>query len=289
MSEYSIKELEKLSGIKAHTIRIWEKRYKLISPKRTSTNIRLYSDNDLKKIINISVVNNSGVKISHIAKLTSAKLNELVQGKSSSGEDMASPIDKLVLATAEMNEQLFCKCIDTLEASHGFENVVVHVLYPFLQKLGVLWHTGEITPAQEHFVSNLIRQKLIAAIDRLPLPRGKSKKTILFLPENEQHEIGLLFANYIARKKGHLTYYLGQSVPYKDLKQVVTVHQPDVLITSIVTSLNDDNLEVLLKNLSHDFKKQLVLISGLAVRQFDFSKFKNIRHFDSADMLKSLL
>jgi DNA-binding transcriptional MerR regulator len=145
MGEYSIKELEKLSGIKAHTIRIWEKRYKLITPKRTDTNIRLYSDSDLKKIINIAVVNNSGVKISHIAKLTSDKLNKLVQQQNESGEDIASPIDKLVMSTVAMDEKAFGKTLHELEESYGFEEVVTKVLYPFLEKIGVLWHTGEIS------------------------------------------------------------------------------------------------------------------------------------------------
>jgi len=288
MGEYSIKELEKLSGIKAHTIRIWEKRYKLITPKRTATNIRFYSDNDLKKIINIAVVNNSGVKISHIAKLTDGKLNKLVHEQNRFGENITSPIDKLIMATVAMDEKAFDKTVHQLESSRGFEEVVIKVIYPFLEKIGVLWHTGEITPAQEHFVSNLIRQKIIVAIDQLPYPKSKSK-TVLFLRENEYHEIGLLFYNYLARKEGHQTFYLGQSVPYYDLKQVVATHHPTLLITSIVTSLNEDRLDGYLQNLSHDFKKQTIVISGMAVRDFDFSSFKNIKLFSSAKSLKSFL
>jgi DNA-binding transcriptional MerR regulator len=289
MGEYSIKELEKLSGIKAHTIRIWEKRYKLIKPKRTSTNIRFYSDDDLKKIINIAVVNNSGVKISHIANLTADKLNKLVQQQNQIGDDIASPIDKLVIATVAMDEQAFSKTVEKLEASKGFENVVTQVMYPFLEKIGVLWHTGEIMPAQEHFVSNLIRQKIIAALDKLPYPKNNSSRTILFLPENEFHEIGLLFYNYLARKKGHHTFYLGQSVPYSDLKQVVDAHRPTLLITSIVTSLNEDRLKRLIQDLSRDFKKQTIVISGMAVHDFDFSPFKNVKRLSSAENLKAFL
>jgi DNA-binding transcriptional MerR regulator len=289
MGEYSIKELEKLSGIKAHTIRIWEKRYKLIKPKRTSTNIRFYSDDDLKKIINIAVVNNSGVKISHIAKLTADKLNKLVQEQNQIGDDIASPIDKLVIATVAMDEQAFSKTVEKLEASKGFENAITHVMYPFLEKIGVLWHTGEIMPAQEHFVSNLIRQKIIAAIDKLPYPKSNSSRTVLFLPENEFHEIGLLFYNYLARKNGHHTFYLGQSVPYSDLKQVVAAHRPSLLITSIVTSLNEDRLKSFVNDLSRDFKKQTIVISGMAVRDFDFSPFKNVKPFSSAENLKAFL
>lgn len=289
MGEYSIKELEKLSGIKAHTIRIWEKRYKLIAPKRTSTNIRLYSDNDLKKIINIAVANNSGVKISHIAKLTADGLNKLVQQQNQLGEDIASPIDKLIMATVAMDEEAFTRTITKLESSKGFEEVVTKLLYPFLEKIGVLWHTGEIMPAQEHFVSNLIRQKIIAAIDKLPYPKRKSTKTVLFLPENEFHEIGLLFYNYLARKKGHQTFYLGQSVPYTDLKQVVAAHHPSLLITSIVTSLNEDRLEDYISKLSRDFKKLTIVVSGMAIRDFDFSRFKNIKGLSSAENLKTFL
>jgi DNA-binding transcriptional MerR regulator len=289
MGQYSIKELEKLSGIKAHTIRIWEKRYKLISPKRTSTNIRRYSDNDLKKIINIAVVNNSGVKISHISKLTSDKLNKLVREQNQAGENLASPIDKLVLATVEMNEQSFSRILMEQESSSGFEEVVTTVMYPFLEKIGVLWHTGEITPAQEHFVSNLIRQKIIVAIDKLPYPRSKAHKTVLFLPENEYHEIGLLFYNYLARKNGHQTYYLGQSVPYGDLKRVIATHKPKTLITSVITSLNADRLDSLVNSLSRDFEKQTILISGMAIREYDFAHFKNIRRFSSVKDLKTFL
>jgi MerR family transcriptional regulator, light-induced transcriptional regulator len=288
MGEYSIKDLEKLSGIKAHTIRIWEKRYKLITPKRTATNIRFYSDNDLKKIINIAVVNNSGVKISHIARLTADKLNKLVHDQNRLGEDITSPIDKLVMATVAMDERAFDKTINQLESSKGFEEVVTKVLYPFLEKIGVLWHTGDVTPAQEHFVSNLIRQKIIVAIDQLPYPKSKSK-TVLFLPENEFHEIGLLFYNYLARNRGHQTIYLGQSVPYNDLKQVVATHRPSLLISSMVTSLNEDRLENYIRTLSGDFKKQTIAISGLAVKDFDFSPFKNIKLFSSAESLKSFL
>lgn len=289
MGEYSIKELEKLSGIKAHTIRIWEKRYKLITPKRTPTNIRYYSDNDLKKIINIAVVNNSGLKISHIARLTERNLSELVHSKNKPEKGIASPIDRLVLATVAMDEQDFCKTLDHLSSSHQFERVVTEVLFPFLEKVGVLWQTGEVTPAQEHFVSNLIRQKMIAAVDQLPFPKVKSRRIVLFLPENEYHEIGLLFSNYISRKKGYQTFYLGQSVPIDDLRQVVATHTPAILITSMVTSMHADRLKEFVRKLSIDFKKQSILISGMAVRGFDFSKLKNVKQFYTAEMLKNLL
>jgi len=289
MAEYSIKELEKLSGVKAHTIRIWEKRYKLINPKRSATNIRSYSDADLKKIMNVAIVNNSGVKISHIARLPLSELNKLVQQQTESGEEIASPVDKLTIATIEMSERIFNKTLKKLESSMGFEAIVLHVLYPFLEKIGVLWQTGEITPAQEHFVSNLIRQKIFVAVDSLPLPSENSPKAVLFLPENEFHEIGLLFYHYLARKKGYTTFYLGQSVPHADLKKVVAVHQPELLITALVTSLNNVNLKATVRALSSDFKKQTILISGMAARKSNLESFKNVQHFLTAQEFKAFL
>jgi len=289
MAEYSIKELEKLSGVKAHTIRIWEKRYKLINPKRSATNIRCYSDSDLKKIMNVAIVNNSGVKISHIARLPLSELNKLVQQQSESGEELATPIDKLTIATIEMNERVFNKTLKKLETSMKFEAIVTEVLYPFLENIGILWQTGEITPAQEHFVSNLIRQKLFVAVDSLPLPSENSAKVVLFLPEGEYHEMGLLFYHYLARKKGYSTFYLGQSVPYSDLTKVVAVHKPKFLVTSFVTTFNDVNLQDLIRKLSSDFKKQTILISGMAALKSSPGGCKNVHQFRTSQELHSLL
>jgi len=289
MAEYSIKELEKLSGIKAHTIRIWEKRYKLISPKRSSTNIRSYSDSYLKKIINVAIVNNSGVKISHIARLPASELVKLVHQHNESGEDIASPIDKLTMATVDMNELGFKRVINKLEAFMSFEKIVLSVLYPFLEKIGVLWQTGEVTPAQEHFVSNLIRQKIFVAIDNLPLPNDNSHRVVLFLPENEYHEIGLLFYHYLVRKMGYVSLYLGQSVPYEDLEAVVNVHKPKYIITSIVTTLHEGDVRGYVNRLSKDFSKQIMLVSGMVTQKFDFSSLKNVHRFSSALELKKIL
>ena len=289
MAEYSIKDLEVLSGIKAHTIRIWEKRYKLIKPKRTSTNIRLYSDSDLKKIINVAVASNAGLRISHIAQLNEKELIELVNQKSLAGNDFATPIDKLVIATVEMSERAFIKTLADLEKKLGFEKLVTEVLYSFLDRIGILWQLGKITPAQEHFVSNLIRQKIISAIDRLPLPPLKAPKAILFLPENEFHEIGLLFYNFLARKHSRQTIYLGQSVPFNDLQFVVTTHKPKIIITSLITAVAQENLTHYIKSLSQTFKAQTILISGMAVKDFNFKPFRNVRHFSSVVHLKEYL
>jgi MerR family transcriptional regulator, light-induced transcriptional regulator len=287
MGQYSIKELEKLSGIKAHTIRIWEKRYNIISPSRTATNIRFYSDSDLRKIINVAAVNNAGVKISRISRYTDSELGNMVQQAGNSIE--IEPIDQLVVALVEMNEPAFRKVLSKLSAKTSFEEVMVKVVYPFLEKIGILWQTGNITPAQEHFISNLIRQKLFVAVDELPFPGTDAAKAVLFLPEMEYHEIGLLFYHYLCRQQGIHSIYLGQAVPYNDLKSVVEAHQPKFIITSLTISQSASEFTQYLKSLSRDFMKQRILISGRAVQGFDWNKYPNIRYIPNATGLKGLL
>lgn len=289
MGQYSIKELEKLSGIKAHTIRIWEKRHKIIAPSRTATNIRFYSDSDLKKIINVAIANNAGVKISHIARLSNDELMRLVTEQSSAGGEMASPIDQLVVSMVELDEPAFVTTLNKLTQTMGFEDVVVKVIYPFLEKIGILWQTGNITPAQEHFISNLVRQKMMVAIDSLPYPPASSPKAVLFLQENEYHEIGLLFYCFLVKKYHIRPIYLGQSVPYLDLLQVVKSHNPKFIITSIVTTLNQDVFNAYFNKLSVDFPHQTILISGQSAQQLDLARYPKIKHFGNAQGLKSFL
>ena len=288
MGKYSIKELEHLSGIKAHTIRIWEKRHKIIVPSRTPTNIRTYTDDDLKKIINVSLLNNYGIKISKIAKMSAADINERILQIAELKNDSAIHIDQLIVAMMDMEEEGFEKILGNLILRYGFERTVTEIVYPFLERIGILWQTQNITPAHEHFISNLIRQKIIVAIDSLPIPPKISKKVMLFLPENEMHELGLLFYHYLTRKAGLRTYYLGQSVPHTDLVSIFAAHSPDVLLTS-VTSMLTPSLADYLEQLSNDFPEVTILMSGIQVREYQGTKIKNIQTFTSAlDLLKYL-
>ncbi len=218
MAHYSIKDLEKLSGIKAHTLRIWEKRYQIVKPSRTDTNIRYYCDDDLKRILNISILNRHGLKISRIAGMTDAQLSEQVMHLAQATGDHESQIEQLTIAMIEMDEERFEKTLSKSIMTVGFEETVLTIIYPFFDKVGMLWQTGSINPAQEHFVSNLIRQKLLVAIDSQNYPHNpESRRFLLFLPEGELHELGLLFFHYILKKHGHQVIYLGQSVPFADL------------------------------------------------------------------------
>lgn len=281
MGQYSIKELEQLSGIKAHTIRIWEKRHKIIEPSRTATNIRYYSDLDLKKIINVSLLNTYGIKISKIADMSLDDMNRKVLEISELQNDKGVHIDQMVIAMIDMEEELFEKILNNLILRFGFEQTITEIIYPFLEKIGILWQTQNITPAHEHFISNLIRQKIVVAIDGLPIPPKTQKKILLFLPEGEMHELGLLFYHFLIRKAGYRTYYLGQNVPHEDLISVYKVHQPDFMLTSI-TSTPPVPIEKYLERLANEFGETKILASGYQVQKFNGSKLANVQTFSTA-------
>lgn len=288
MGSYSIKELEGLSGIKAHTIRIWEKRHKIVVPKRTATNIRMYSDADLKKIINVALLNNHGIKISRIAGMSDAELKKEVTGLASSQNETGPFIDQLIVCMIDMEEEQFEKLFSHLIIKFGFEKTITETIYPFLEKIGILWQTGNITPAQEHFVSNLVRQKIIVAIDSLPFPKPDATKIVLFLPEHEFHEIGLLLYHYIAKGLGFKAYYLGQHLPYEDLRQVCGEHQPGIIITSIIASQGAQKATGYLQKLGQDFPQTRILVGGnpdLAT----LPNLPNITHIENSMALKAYL
>lgn len=264
---YSIKDLEQITGIKAHTLRIWEKRYHIVSPQRTDSNIRFYSDEDLKKLLNISILNRHGFKISNLAKLCHETLTEKIVSLSTIADDFESQIEGFVLAMIEMDENKFERLLNNLIMNLGFEDTFLRVIYPFFEKVGILWQVGTISPSQEHFISNLIRQKLIVAIDGVvAVSDNKAHKTfILFLPENEMHELGLLFYSYLIQKRGHKVIYLGQSVPFQDLQKVVSIHNADALLTSITTQPYNSDLETYLAKLHNNFGSLMIFIGGYLI------------------------
>ncbi|OFX27614.1 MAG: MerR family transcriptional regulator [Bacteroidetes bacterium GWA2_31_9b] len=268
MTKYSIKELENLSGIKAHTIRIWEKRYGIIKPSRTDTNIRYYCDTELKRLLNIAILNRHGIKISNITNLSDIELTERVISISSDPSDAEINIENMVLAMVEMNESKFERILSRYIMNEGFENAVIKIIFPFFEKIGLLWQTGSINPAHEHFVSNLFRQKLMVAIDNLPVTDNQNaKKYVLFLPEGEYHELGLLFYYYLVKKSGKLVYYLGGSVPYNDVVETGKMIKSDYFFTSITSSLTGTKAVEYLNKLAKEFPFQTIFITGLQAKE----------------------
>ncbi len=290
MIRYSINDLEKLSGIKAHTIRMWEKRYNIICPKRTDTNIRYYHDCDLKKLLNISTLNKHGFKISSIARMDENDINQKVIEISGTNGDYAGMINNLVVSMIEINEETFEHTLNNAILKLGFEKCMTHVIYPFLEKVGVLWLTGTINPAQEHFITNLIRQKLIIAIDGQPQPASPDAKTfLLFLPENEMHELGLLFYSFLIRKNGFKVIYLGQSMPFDDVLEVVKIRNTDYLFTYFVAALNPKEIPVYLKRLSQNLPQKKIFITGIQMQGNEIPVPGNIISFSNAEAFKKIL
>ncbi len=266
MSTYSIKDLEHLTGIKAHTIRIWEQRYDILSPKRTDTNIRYYDSTDLKHMLNIALLNNNGYKISKIAKMSQEEVFEAVLQTIDKNNNYSDQINALTVAMIDLNEAQFEKIMSTNILQIGFEDTMLNIIYPFLTKIGFLWQIDSINPAQEHFMTNLIRQKLIVAIDgQFSYNSTFHQKYMLYLPEGELHEISLLFAAYLVKVRGNQATYLGQSLPMKDVYEAYKIHQPDFILTVITSSPDIDHVQEYLYELSEKFEDTQILISGYQV------------------------
>ena len=281
LSNYSIKDLEHLSGIKAHTIRIWEQRYNFIKPSRSSTNIRSYGDNDLKLILNVALLKGNGFKISRIAEMSPAEMGREVIALTERNLTFPDQIHALTLAMIDIDEGRFDKVISSNVLKLGFEKAMINIVYPFLKKIGVLWQTGSINPAHEHFISNLIRQKLIVAIDgQYATPEPHAKKYILFLPEGELHELSLLFANYIIRCRKNKSIYLGQSLPLHDLVSVYDIHKADYLLAVITSTPGQDHLEKYVSKLAELFSSATILLTGYQVVTQDIHVPTNVIIFN---------
>lgn len=283
MSNYSIKDLEKITGIKAHTIRIWEKRYGIVNPMRTDSNIRYYCDSDLKKLMNISTLVKHGHKISKLAPLCKEELAEKIQEISYIENGHDTQIENLIVAMIEMDEVKFDKVLTSIIIKEGFESSVFNVIYPFFDKIGLLWQTGTINPAQEHFISNLVKQKMYVAIDGAQQTLKEDYKTfVLFLPEWEMHELGLLMYNYMIKSRGHKVVYLGQNVPYEDIQRVQEIHKPDFLFTSFAFAVESEKLQNYVRQLSNDFSDTSVLVTGFQTCQLSEKVPENLIKVTSA-------
>ncbi|MEQ8551669.1 MAG: MerR family transcriptional regulator [Cyclobacteriaceae bacterium] len=290
MSTFSIRDLEHLSGIKAHTIRIWEQRYELIKPKRTTTNIRYYDETDLKHILNVALLKEHGFKISRISQMTDQEMQREVMHLTERDLKYPEQIHALTIAMVDMDEKRFEKIISTCILKLGFESCMLNVIYPFLSKIGVLWQTGAINPAQEHFISNLVRQKLIVAIDgQYHKQDSDSKKFVLFLPDGEMHEIGLLFADYVIKSRKGMTFYLGQSLPLKDLRRIINIQKPDYLFTIITTTPGPANIQDYVDELATAFSDIELLLTGYQVVGQDIQAPENVTILAKIDDLIQLM
>lgn len=286
MSTFSIKDLEHLSGIKAHTIRIWEQRYELIRPKRTDTNIRYYDDTDLKLILNVALLKENGTKISKIAEMTESDMQREVLKLTERNLRYPEQIHALTISMVDLDEERFEKIISTNILKLGFEKTMINIIYPFLSKIGVLWQTGAINPAQEHFISNLVRQKLVVAIDgQYNSAKEKAEKYILYLPEGELHEVSLLFADYLIKSRQNKTIYLGQSLPFMDLEAVYDIHKPDYILTVLTTVPGPKDIQAYVNKLAETFPESTILLTGYQVIGQDLIIPENVEIYTRLEQL----
>ena len=269
MGMYQIKDVEHLSGIKAHTLRIWEKRYNIIEPKRTITNIRYYDDNDLKRILNISILNKNGYKISKIADFTDNKLNSEILSLSSDSENLDMQIGNLIKAMIDFDKVLFEKIFSQSIMHKGFQETILKLIYPFFKRVGILWLTENIDPAQEHFISNIIRQKVIVAIDGLPeYQHNNAENFVLYLPDGQWHEMGLLMSSYLIKKNGHNYIYLGSSLPIESVVKMKDSIAFNYIITTASISRSEEELKKEALTLANTFPDKTIFYGGLQIEPF---------------------
>ena len=246
---FSIRDLENLSGIKSHTIRIWEKRYGLLAPERTDTNIRTYDLANLQKLLNVTLLYNNGLKISKIAKIPETdiplRVRELVANKSAKNH----AINAFKLAMMNFDHAMFQKTYNSLLAERSFRDIFWDVFIPLLEELGLLWQTHTIGPAHEHFITNLIKQKIYTSTEKLQAiePTKDDKIFALFLPENEIHEIGLLFINYEILLRGYKTIFLGQTMPVEYLDDLEKYYDNLIYLSYFTVSPSKDKIEKYIK------------------------------------------
>ncbi len=241
---FSIRDMENLSGIKAHTIRIWEKRYNLFTPERTSTNIRTYSLSSLQKLLNITLLYNNGYKISKIAKLEESNIPVIVREIVSKNSEKSHAINAFKLAMINFDQRLFLNTYNSLLSERSFRDIFNEVFIPLLNELGLLWQTDTISPAHEHFITHLIKQKVYINTEKLQMlePTKRDKVFALFLPENEIHEIGLLYLNYEITLRGYKSIYLGQTMPIESLVDLMKYYDNIHFVSYFTVSPTKDEL-----------------------------------------------
>ncbi|MEI7735080.1 MAG: MerR family transcriptional regulator [Ferruginibacter sp.] len=262
MHSFTIKDLENLSGIKAHTIRIWEQRYGFLKPERTDTNIRYYSNEELKKILNVALLNKYGFKISHIDKMNEMEIKEKILSLNQMEAQQERIVNDLIQCMVDIDIERLETILDKYIASRGVEKAIIQIIFPFMEKIGILWLTNHINPAQEHLVTNVIRQKLIVGIDGIKSTLKVNKSVLLFLPEGEYHEMGLLFMNYLLKSRGVTTIYLGSNVPLKDVEYVLKLRNPDYLYSHLTTVGHNFNFDKFLTLITQKFSGTPIIISG---------------------------
>lgn len=288
MSKFSIRDIEHLTGIRPHTLRIWEQRYNLPRPKRTPGNVRYYDDEDLKLLLNISMLNRHGHKISKISKLSGNEIARMAVDLSAASESHPAHIHALLASMIDLDEAAFNRVLSAALLQHGLEKTMMDVVFPFMSLIGIMWQTGSLMPPYEHFISALLRQKLMVAIDgQVPVSRAEAKRFLLFLPEGEHHELGLLFAQYLIRSAGHRVLYLGQNLPAEDMEKISGKFDPDFVFTSVTAGFSPEEGQELIEGLKTKFPSAGILLTGRYFQDYAAALPAGVSVIRNPDDLKS--
>lgn len=264
--KYFIKDIENITGIKAYTLRIWEQRYGMLVPKRTETNIRYYEEDDLKYMMNIAILNANGIKISRIAQMDRDEVQRKTLSISENNSGQQSQISTLTSAMFDFDEREFNKTLSINILQLGMEQTTTQIIFPFLQHLGVMWLSGTIHIAHEHFITNLIKQRIFVSIDQLNIiPNANAKKFLLFLPNGENHELSLLLASYLLRANGKNVIYFGTSTPLEDLNKIHKLHNPDYVFCALTNPNSSMPVQVYLNTISRSWPNTQILVTGSQV------------------------
>lgn len=283
---YSIKDLEHLAGVKAHTIRIWEKRYNIVEPKRTETNIRYYLEEDLQHILNVALLNSHGLKISHIAKMPKHEIHKKVAEISHFEDGLEDRVDCLTMSMMELNEFKFNRIIETNIKQLGFERSMEEVIFPLLDKLGHLWMSGCIKPLHEVFVSEIIKRKLIKAIDEIPINTDITVPSFLiFLPKNENADLSLLYLHFMLKKEGLRVTNLGKNVSKEMIIETCEIIHPDYLVLFANESFGDDSLAPYLNDLCKNINGTNVLVTGYQPIQQNIKSTRKVKVLSSLEQI----
>jgi len=278
MNRFSIRDIENLTGVKAHTIRIWEQRYGILQPKRTPTNIRYYDALDLKMALRIALLNKFGYKISSIHKMDERSMNQLIDKISDDDFKLHLLVNELLECTLSMDMDHFELLINMYLKKNGLELTIESLVFEFLEKIGLMWLTDRIFPAQEHLISNIIYRKLALAVENLPPKTGTANPSILlFLPEGEIHDISLLYVQYLLLKYGKNPIYLGPNSPIKEVEFVYEVKKPDYLYAHLTSTAEDFDWKKYLQKLCHTFPEAKLIISGNMLKSIKTVQFPNVK------------
>lgn len=286
---FTIRELESLSGIKAHTIRIWEQRYHFLKPSRTLTNIRTYSNDELKTILTVALLNKYGYKISRIDQMNADQRNSAVMQLSIDDAESENVVNEMIGYMIDLKSMEFEELLNAQIKKAGLEKTITGIIFSFLEKVGILWQTNRIIPVQEHIVSNIIRQKIVSAIEGLSFVQRKDPLFLLFLPEDEHHEMGLLFVYYMLRKKNIPVIYLGANVPIKDMEYLLNIKTPQYLYLHLTSFPHQHNFHKYLLGLRAKSKDAKILVSGAIAASQRKSIPPNVVMFQSFEEVVSYI